>query len=140
MFISKMVSINRVRWFLNHLDQVFDHYSTEHRVHNERQEHLKSQWSQMSSLTSRTLRDLGISKLPKLKKREVRALHEWRELRLPQLRTLVHQRESELLTSHPQSMTPVDIESMLEDTSLEPELLSISPEDVDVQLSTNQSS
>jgi len=138
--LSKMVNINKVRWFLNHLDQVFDHYSTEHRIHNERQEHLKSQWSQMSSMTARTLRDLGINKLPKLKKREARALHEWRELRLPQLRTLVHQRESELLTSHPQATDPVHIGSMLEDTSLEPELLSISPEDVDVLLSTNQSS
>jgi hypothetical protein len=138
--LSKLISVNKVRWFLNNLDQVFDKYSVDYHVHNERQAHLRSQWSQMSHLTSRTLRDLGISKLPKLKKREVKALREWRESRLPQLKTAVHQRESELLTSHPQAITPVDVGSMLQDQNLEPELISISPEDVDELFSKNQDS
>ena len=116
-----------------------DRYSREHHVNNERQAHLKSQWSQMCHLTARTVRDLGIAKIPKLKKREVKMLREWRENRLPQLRTIVHQRESELLTSHPQAMPPVDMGAMFSDHDLGAELLDISPQDVDELFTKNQS-
>lgn len=87
----------RFSGFINNLDRIFDQYSAEHKVLNERYTHLKSQWKQMSHHTARALRDLNPNRLPKLKQREAKTLNTWRSQRLPQLRSIVHQRESDAI-------------------------------------------
>lgn len=92
--VAQLLYWLKTRQFTGQPDQVFERYSTDKRVHSERQEYLKAQWAQMSKVTTQTLSNIGISDLPKIKKRELKAIQDWRERRLPELRALVHERES----------------------------------------------
>ena len=82
----------------------------------------------IAKYTSRALRDLSSSQIPKLKKKEVKVINQWRELRLPQLRTLVHQRENEVINQalvEVTSMTEEEVDALLDQSetnvSLDPQ-------------------
>jgi hypothetical protein len=121
--LSQFFAHQKFKWFKGHLDEVFEQYSAEHRVRNERYQHLKAQWHLMSQYTARALRDLGVSRVPKLKKKEIKVIHQWRELRLPQLRSIVHQRENEILNqsvNDVMSFTEEEVDALLDES--EPDL------------------
>ena len=125
LFVSVLIGVSllnlwtrqKLNWFVNHLDEVFEQYSTENKVRNERYKHLKAQWALIAQYTARALRDLRASQIPKLKKKEVKVISQWRELRLPQLRALVHQRENEVINQalvEVTSMTEEEVDALLD--------------------------
>ena len=68
----------------------------------------------------KALRDLEAQGLPKFKAKERKIIEQWRTLRLPQLRTVVHQRENEVLNQaleEAMSFTEAEAEALLDESN-----------------------
>merc|ERR1712023_23023 len=110
----------RLNWVDQHPVEVFEQYSTTHRVRNERYQHLNVQWHLIFKYSMKALRDLEAQGLPKFKAKERKVIEQWRTLRLPQLRTVVHQRENEVLNQaleEAMSFTEAEAEALLDESN-----------------------
>ena len=131
----------RLNWVDQHPVEVFEQYSTTHRVRNERYQHLNVQWHLIFKYSMKALRDLEVQGLPKFKAKERKVIEQWRTLRLPQLRTVVHQRENEVLNQaleEAMSFTEAEAEALLDESNpLANQDSSTNMTDVDGELMTD---
>jgi GTPase SAR1 family protein len=109
--LIKGMTRHRERWSRGHLLELFEQYATDHRVRNDRYEHLKSQWTLIGQQTVRALNDLGIARLPKVKPKESREIQHWMDTRLPELRRRVHLAEDSEGTNPSSLTSPTPSES-----------------------------
>ena len=119
MSLRNLLVRRRLNWIDRHPVEVFEQYGTTHRVRNERYQHLQAQWNLIFKYSMRALRDLANQGLPKFKAKERKAIEQWRTLRLPQLRTVVHQRENEVLNQaleEAMSFTEAEADALLDDS------------------------
>ncbi len=109
----------KLKWLDQHPNEVFELYSTTHRVRNDRYQHLQAQWRLIFKHTMKALKDLESQGLPKFKAKERKAVEQWRTFRLPQLRTVVHQRENEVLNQaleEAMSFTEAEADALLDES------------------------